>query len=779
MPRLEPIATRHDAVMYACCLIAFLSVAAHGVGPIFAALFVIAWATSYLLYRSGRHRHVPLKAWNMMTLATVGFTGAMMYFSEESVLDSGVRFILMLIAIKLLSRRGSERDDWQIYALTFLLMAAATAVNEDLLYGLVFALYVVLGTFGLAMLHLRTEQRRRGQSASETTTTSKRLYHGVLAGLALAVFASSVLIFFAFPRVGLGFFATKSRPGVAMTGFSDRVELGSHGLIRDNPETVMRVMFDQDRMPAEATGYHWRMMAFDRYDGVRWSRTHKDQQRVLERESASPPSYALQSLYGEEALKPGGTMAIYMEPIKASQLPHLWPTRRVVLANSVNLPFNPARASLQLDMVYGDLYLKQRNELGLAYELERAEPPELDAEATYALQEAETQRLFLQRPEGHERLEALAERVTAEATTPLEVARALELHLRSSYAYTTDLPPVQGDYPVESFLFVTKRGHCEFFATTMVLMLRARGIPSRLVNGFLGGVWNATGQYMAVRQGDAHSWVEAYLPEHGWVPFDPTPASGVEPIAPGGLEQWTREVYDAAKMRWMLWVVEYDLEAQIASARRLSRWLAPRTGASSGQDSAASRPAERGSPQAFDALRAFLPELILALLSVMAFFHARSTQQPRGIKRRSNLKRALRGALLLALWCGVGYAWMRWQRADRSALGVALPLGAILAAHAVSVRRGDAQAARARAHQALRRVERGAKRARIAPRREDEGAERYLERLAQERPELNALIKPFTRAYLSARFDTSRSLGPDELRELRRSARALARALTR
>ena len=131
---IRSIADRHDVILYACCLLAFLGVAAHGVGLLFALLFVVAFVTSYVLFRLGKHTLFPAQFWNVVILLTVAGTVAMMIFSEESIISSGIRFILMLIAIKLLSRKGDERDDWQIYALTFLLMAAGTAVNEDILY---------------------------------------------------------------------------------------------------------------------------------------------------------------------------------------------------------------------------------------------------------------------------------------------------------------------------------------------------------------------------------------------------------------------------------------------------------------------------------------------------------------------------------------------------------------------------------------------------------------------------------------------------------------------
>ena len=92
--------------------------------------------------------------------------------------------------------------------------------------------------------------------------------------------------------------------------------------------------------------------------------------------------------------------------------------------------------------------------------------------------------------------------------------------------------------PVSDFLFESKAGHCEFFASAMVLLLRSVNMPARYVNGFRSGEWNDIGQYYLVRHKDAHSWVEAFFYPIGWYPFDPTPQGFEEPpgffVAPGG-----------------------------------------------------------------------------------------------------------------------------------------------------------------------------------------------------------------------------------------------------
>ena len=113
--------------------------------------------------------------------------------------------------------------------------------------------------------------------------------------------------------------------------------------------------------------------------------------------------------------------------------------------------------------------------------------------------------------------------------------------------------------PLANFLFVRKQGHCEYFASSMAVMLRTLGIPSRMVNGFRTGEFNdLTSQYV-VRASNAHSWVEAYFPNYGWVAFDPTPGASI-PVRTG----WSRmSLYvDAMASFWREWIVNYDVVHQ-------------------------------------------------------------------------------------------------------------------------------------------------------------------------------------------------------------------------
>ena len=130
-------------------------------------------------------------------------------------------------------------------------------------------------------------------------------------------------------------------------------------------------------------------------------------------------------------------------------------------------------------------------------------------------------------------IQQLAQGITAKATNNYDRALAIESYLRSNYTYTlTPPPPKDGaTEPIASFLFDSKQGYCEYFATAMGDMLRAQGIPSRLVSGFGPGSYDNKSKQYVVRESDAHSWVEAYFPGYGWVPFEPTPDGLYFPIS--------------------------------------------------------------------------------------------------------------------------------------------------------------------------------------------------------------------------------------------------------
>lgn len=178
--------------------------------------------------------------------------------------------------------------------------------------------------------------------------------------------------------------------------------------------------------------------------------------------------------------------------------------------------------------------------------------------------------LYLQLPDGliTPRLAAFTDELRAANPTPWQYTAALMAWMQANVTYTTDLPAPSGPDAnlVEEFLFEWQRGHCEYFATSLVVLLRAQGIPARIVNGFLGGDFNEVGNFYAVRQANAHSWVEVYFPDRGWMEVDPTPGGAAVFTTSSRFPQLEMFI-DNLRLVWFRWVVEYDLEKQFKAAR--------------------------------------------------------------------------------------------------------------------------------------------------------------------------------------------------------------------
>jgi len=166
------------------------------------------------------------------------------------------------------------------------------------------------------------------------------------------------------------------------------------------------------------------------------------------------------------------------------------------------------------------------------------------------------------------RIPELARQVAEQAATPYDKSVALETYLRSQFTYTLNLRGTPADDPLPHFLFETRAGHCEYFASAMAVMLRTLGIPSREVNGFLPGEFNSIGGDYIVRASDAHSWVEVFFPKSGWIVFDPTPAG---PDATDGLLSRINDYLDWIELTWNEWVISYDFAHQVVLAQTLQR----------------------------------------------------------------------------------------------------------------------------------------------------------------------------------------------------------------
>jgi transglutaminase-like putative cysteine protease len=639
----------HSLVTYALVACGFGAVAASGeIPPVLLGAFFGAMVWS--LFQGERRSEATPWVWTAVLLAVLALLVAE-GFSSGNWLANALYFSLFLTASKLFQRRQAK-DYAQLYSLSFLLLLAGSVMNPGLSFALIFVLYTVLLTWALVLLHLRRDVED-GQAAlmalglaevaapggdasralwrARTLLTPKFLLGTSL--LAVLIFVASVVVFFLFPRVGLGLFFASGREGQSVAGFSSRVELGHFGTIKDNPRVIARVELPDRSGPPEVP-LRLRGISFDHYDGRMWSRQIK---LPVRREMPIGPEGERIAHINKDRGWPARRLRqrVYLEPFDTDVrvlfgVP-LMRSLRVPSAEAAPLAMKPRRY-FQEDPS-GDIVYTGRLEGGVVYdvdsEIPKGVPPGIRSAGTdipHLVQLA-----YLQLPELSPRVGELAAEMALGADNPFDKARAIEAALREGYGYTRTGNHDPAD-PLMDFLFGRKEGHCEFFASAMVVLLRTQGIPARMVNGFLGGLWNGVGEYIEVRQGDAHAWVEAYFPGYGWWTFDPTPPGGqLAPEDTGFLTVFDRFM-DAMKLQWYKWVVEYNLEKQIDLFRELGRSVAQALGGGSEQENNAKSGAKKQSLRDLlrniDMRRVLIPLALILAIGGGIFWFLRRQSQP-------------------------------------------------------------------------------------------------------------------------------------------------------
>ena len=515
------------------------------------------------------------RAWNVGLMVVMGVQILRAFMGGAGWLGYAMEFAALLTVSRLFNRRTAA-DYQQVAMLAFMHLIAATVLTTDLGYAGVFLAFVVVTPWSLTLAHMRFEIERNypkeqdadGGSNVARVLSSKRLVGPQFllwtALLSLPMLAMTVSLFLLFPRVGLGFVSLGQQRGQHVAGFGNKVELGGFGVIRDDPTVVVRLTPSRPLSFDEQQRYlRLRGTAFDQYDGRKWTRSEGESRRM----SAIGDYYTLRRMAKDDDFGFQVILDRLDEPVLfvAPGTVGIRVPQRGVLGSM--------RDAARITRSHGlDLRYQSADELGIVYELVvSTEESELDVPVARDMDDDR----YLQMPAGHERVASLAKKLTVGLTDPLEIAERLQAHLRDQdrYTYTVEQPDVGSRSPLDVFLFEAKRGHCEYFATALAVMLRSLGISSRNVMGFVGGEYNRYGHYYAIKQADAHSWVEAYIPSRGWITLDPTPASRNELGPSEWLMRDFNEMMDAMRAYWMMRVVGYDLRTQVRGLREISRFL--------------------------------------------------------------------------------------------------------------------------------------------------------------------------------------------------------------
>jgi transglutaminase-like putative cysteine protease len=534
-------------------------------GPFEVALVAVAFVASWfaerpLLDRPGYTRFWSVAAVGVLLLQIARTLGG------EAVLTVGVEYAAFLQLSRLAHRKGAA-DYQQIAILGFLHLIAGTVMSTGLDYAVIFFGFVIVMPWMLALTHLRREleiQHGAGTAMLQGELQSRELatpaFFGGTTLLAVPLFVLTAAMFFAFPRVGFGLLSNLGARVQSVAGFGSDVELGGFGTIRDDPTVVMRVKIG--RMPApppQSIGLRLRGTSFDRYREGRWSRTQiagSDVRRLQDQYVVHRPPKPDDERYEiildpmEEAVLflPEGTVALQVPPVVRAGRNRY---RKIVQAPGLDLRYRD-----QFDSPLTYQAFAGRSERAFAERI----PPKL-------------QTRYLEVPEGYERISALAQSVAGALERPIEKAQRIEGFLRGAggYRYSLEQPDTGGKDPLQVFLFEAKAGHCEYFSTAMAIMMRALGLPARNVTGFLGADYNPYGGYYAVRNGNAHSWVEVLI-DGKWVTFDPTPASRQVSAVPSGLAVKLRQMVDALRVRWAEYIVEFNIRDQARALRSFAAW---------------------------------------------------------------------------------------------------------------------------------------------------------------------------------------------------------------
>ena len=475
-------------------------------------------------------------AWIRMILALICFIGVFVSYDAISGVGPGSALLSVMAALKLLETRQRRDQFVLLFISIFLIMSAL--LREQYLWSLPYLLIGLLLTL-TAWLQMSTSQ---SASARQALRNSGRLL------LYAAPLMLTMWIFF--PRISNPFWAVPVDTSSGVSGLSDQMSPGDISSLSLSDAVAFRVRFD-DVIPEPRQRY-WRGLILQRFNGRTWSGSEP---MIVARDNR-PVEY-----FGDPVSYQITMEATRQHWVFALDIPYQW-----------SLP---------------------RTFIGQQLELMRAQP--IDQRTTYSVVSypqfrlnAElhdySRRFHLRLPDGsNPKTVKLARDMRAAAgSDDAFVDSVLRKFHEEEYFYTLE-PPALGHHSVDEFLFETQRGFCEHYASAFAVMMRAAGIPSRVVLGYQGGEVNPIGNYMIVRQSDAHAWTEVWLQDEGWRRVDPTAAVAPERIdagmsaamfagagaswgliAPSAFLHQVILTWDALNETWNDWILGYGPENQNA-----------------------------------------------------------------------------------------------------------------------------------------------------------------------------------------------------------------------
>ncbi len=498
---------------------------------------LIICITGWRLYLM-RHRLKAPAKWLLAIVAIGSALGILFQYRTLLGRDAGVALLVVMLALKLLETRN-QRDGMLLVFLGCFLLVTNFLHSQTIPT----AIYM-LGCAWLLIANLVVLQYTEKWPGWRAPLWRA----GVLFAQALPLMA---VLFLLFPRIQGPLWGLPRDAYAGLSGLSDNMSPGSLNSLILSDAVAFRAAF-RDRIP-EPKELYWRGPVLWDYDGRTWTAP-----RIVQR---------------LEALPAGNTNYEYtvtLEPhnkrwLFALEFPGKRPPRSMATRDMQLLSYTPVHNRIRYDMVSSVLP---------AYGQDDG-------------REILTRTLRLpagSNPRTAEYAQILRKKFPNDSDLAAEV---LNQFRNQNFVYTLS-PPLLGEHPVDEFLFDTRRGFCEHYASAFAVLMRAAGIPARIVTGYLGGEVNPVGEYILVRQADAHAWVEIWLENAGWMRVDPTaavsparvergiasalPSSDTLPLFVRGdfeMLQRMRLTWDSVTYTWNQWVLGYTPERQRLFLTRL------------------------------------------------------------------------------------------------------------------------------------------------------------------------------------------------------------------
>ena len=397
-----------------------------------------------------------------LTIAYIGFYPIDYFFISHAFIPAAIHLVFFVAVVKILTAR-TNRDYLFLKVIAFLELLAACIVSASFNFFVFLLLFLVLGVATFASGEIRQSRQRTHPSAKQTNTGVPARLTAVVLCVSLSILVITAGLFFFLPRTARAAFQHFVSHRYHLVGFSNHVMLGEIGEVKKENMPVMHVKMDR---PEDRTlALKWRGAALAEFNGRAWFN------RPAAGQILQPDRTGLLRLDDSPQRGAKGRVisyAVYLNDLAQDAL------------FFAGTPQYMRIDSLVVRRPYGN-YNAQFNEARtVAYQVySRLETPSLRGDARIEPLPSDARNAYLQLPRTDPRIRELTEKIASGETSPGRQAQLVEDYLRSHYEYTLELPSTEPADPLAFFLFHRKKGHCEYFASSMAVMLRILQIPSR------------------------------------------------------------------------------------------------------------------------------------------------------------------------------------------------------------------------------------------------------------------------------------------------------------